>query len=65
MATLAQLREHSGKTRARVAADLDMSERHLYRLESGESPIRVVVAHAFANYYGVDVGQIDGSEKAA
>ena len=35
MPTLKELREKSGKTRANVAADLGMSERHLYRLENG------------------------------
>ena len=53
MKSLLQLREATGKTRSAVAADLDMSERHLYRLETGKSPLRRVTALAFANYYGV------------
>jgi transcriptional regulator with XRE-family HTH domain len=65
MASLIELREHAGKSRALVAAELDISERHLYRLETGNSPIRRVLALAFANYYGVPVEQIDGQEDAS
>lgn len=65
MATIQQLRESSGRSRALVASHLNMSERHLYRLEKGVSPIRRVLAHAFANYYGVDVSEIDGIESHA
>jgi transcriptional regulator with XRE-family HTH domain len=59
MTPLRELRETHGKSRARVAADLDISERHLYRLESGKSPVRHVLAVAFAAYYGVPVEAID------
>lgn len=65
MATVQELREATGKTRTRVAADLDMSERHLQRIESGNSPLRRVLALAFANYYGVDPDTIDGQEREA
>lgn len=58
MASLRELREKAGKTRVQVAADLDMSERHLYRLEHGY-PIKKRVALAFAAYYGVPVDDID------
>ncbi len=61
MATLLELRSKTGKNRAQVAADLDMSERHLYRLETGKSPLRRMLALAFANYYGVPLDQIDGA----
>jgi transcriptional regulator with XRE-family HTH domain len=60
MATIQQLREATGKSRARVAADLNMSERHLYRLETGKTPLRRVLALGFASYYDVPVEQIDG-----
>lgn len=59
MASLKALREQTGKTRAQVAADLDMSERHLYRLETGRTPVRRLVALAFASYYGVDPAEIE------
>lgn len=65
MPTIAALREQTGRSRARVAADLDMSERHLQRLESGKMPLRRVLAHAFADYYGVEVDQIEGQEPVA
>lgn len=58
MPRLKELREAVGKTRAQVAADLDMSERHLYRLENGHTPLRKIHAVAFARYYGVDVADI-------
>lgn len=62
MATIHELRTASGKSRAKVAADLNMSERHLYRLENGKSPLRRVLALGFATYYGVPVEEIDGKE---
>lgn len=62
MATIAELRKATGKSRALVAADLDMSERHLYRLENGKSPLRRMLALAFANYFGVNAEEIDGQE---
>ena len=65
MATLTQLRERTGKTRARVAAELDMSERHLYRLEKGDSPLRRITALAFAEYYGVPVDEIETQHRRA
>lgn len=65
MATLKQLREATGRTRARVAADLNMSERHISRLENGETPIKRVHAFAFANYYGVRPEEIDGQVEVA
>lgn len=65
MATIKELRERAGKSRSIVAADLDLSERHLYRLETGRSPLRHVIALAFANYYGVSVKSIKDVEQAA
>lgn len=58
MPSLRELRAASGKTRAQVAADFDMSERHLLRLESGVTPLRRIHALAFARYYGVAVDDI-------
>lgn len=60
MSSIQELREAAGKSRARVAADLNMSERHLYRLEKGRSPLRRVLAVAFASYYDADIDSIDG-----
>lgn len=68
MATIKELREAAGKSRSRVSADLAMSERHLYRLETGRVPLRRVLALAFAAYYGVSVDEIagvEGQEEAA
>lgn len=62
MPTLRELREATGRTRAQVAADLDMSERHLQGLESGTRPLRRILAIAFANYYGVSVEAIEGRD---
>jgi transcriptional regulator with XRE-family HTH domain len=59
MPSLKELRIASGKTRAKVAADFNMSERHLLRLETGETPLSRFHALAFADYYGVSVDQID------
>lgn len=44
---------------------MDMSERHLQRLENSESPISRVHAHAFADYYGVAIKEIDGQADVA
>lgn len=65
MPSIKELRDATGKSRASVAADLNMSERHLYRLETGTSPLRRVLALGFANYYGVPLEQIDGVQEAA
>jgi transcriptional regulator with XRE-family HTH domain len=62
MPSIEELRETAGKSRAGVASDLNMSERHLYRLERGKSPLRRVLALAFAAYYNVDVDEIDHVE---
>jgi transcriptional regulator with XRE-family HTH domain len=64
VATLKELRDAKGKTRASVAADLNMSERHLYRLENG-GPLRHVLVLAFANYYGVEPDEIERAKDAA
>jgi transcriptional regulator with XRE-family HTH domain len=59
LTALRQLRADTGKTRAQVAADLQISERHLLRLEKGDTPLRRRWALAFAAYYGVEVDDID------
>jgi transcriptional regulator with XRE-family HTH domain len=56
---LEELRKRAGKSRAQVAADIDMSERHLLRLEHGVTPLRRMHALAFARYYDVPVDDID------
>jgi len=48
-----------------VAADLGMSERHLLRIESGETPLRRIHAIAFARYYDVPAEEIDEAKEAA
>ena len=63
MPTIKELRKAKNLSRTRVAADLDMSERHLHRLETGQSPLRRVLAHAFADYYGIPVEKIDHQEE--
>jgi len=57
--TLRELRTQAGKSRARVAGELEMSERHLYRLEHGVTPLSRALALLFADYYGVPVDEID------
>lgn len=59
---LESLRKAVGKTRRQVAEDLGISERHLYRLERGQTPLRRVNAYAFADYYGVNVDDIDEAD---
>jgi DNA-binding XRE family transcriptional regulator len=56
---LAAVRVRAGKSRAEAAAELDISERHLARLENGKTPLRRMHALAFAEYYKVDVDDID------
>lgn len=65
MASILELRATAGKSRARVAADLNMSERHLYRLERSTKPLRRVLVLAFATYYGVEPDSISGHEEVA
>jgi transcriptional regulator with XRE-family HTH domain len=64
MPSLKELRERSGKSRREVAADFEMSERHLLRLELGQTPLKRIHALAFARYYGVSVEDIDEAEAA-
>jgi transcriptional regulator with XRE-family HTH domain len=59
MPSLKELRAAKKKTRAQVAAELNMSERHLLRLETGKTPLRRMHALAFAEYYKVNVDDID------
>ena len=64
MPRLKELREATGRSRAKVAADLGMSERHLYRLENGVTPLRKIQAFRFAAYYGIKVDEIDEARAA-
>jgi DNA-binding XRE family transcriptional regulator len=57
------LREQAGRTRQQVAADLDISERHLYRLENQGLERRWVLV--FAAYYGVPPEAIENGGGAA
>jgi transcriptional regulator with XRE-family HTH domain len=59
LTALLELRKASGKSRAKVASDLQISERHLLRLENGTTPLARRWALAFAAYYGVEVDEID------
>ena len=59
-----QLRTASGKSRTRVAADLDISERTLYRLETRETPLPTRWVLTFAAYYGVDPSVIENEVAA-
>ena len=58
------LRIASGKSRTRVAADLDISERTLYRLETRETPLPTRWVLTFAAYYGVDASVIENGVAA-
>lgn len=64
MPSLLELREATGRSRSEVARDLGVNEKFLYRLEKGHSPLRQIIAIAFASYYGVDEADIT-AEKAA
>lgn len=67
MATLRELRQTRGIRPEKVAADLELSERTLRRIESGASAPRRIILVAFADYYGVDVDTIElvGDTEAA
>ncbi len=58
---LEALRGARDLSRSKVAADLDISERHLYRLERGETKLRRRWLLAFASYYGVDADSLRGN----
>lgn len=60
-----RLRIAAGKARSEVAADLDISERHLQRLESGDSPITRRWILVFASYYGVAPEAIEDGDGVA
>lgn len=57
--SLLELRRATGKSRAKVAAELDISERHLLRLETGKSRLTRLQALGFAQHYRVEVDEID------
>jgi transcriptional regulator with XRE-family HTH domain len=59
------LRIAAGKTRAQVAADLDISERHLHRLETSEEPLERRWVLAFAAYYDVPPEEIENGDGVA
>ncbi len=48
-----QAREERGLTVSQVAQKLDMSERQMFRLEQGDSPLKRVHLLALAEIYGV------------
>ena len=58
MSTLKEIREERGLSRAQVAAKIDMSERHLYRLENGQSPVRRIHLAALADVYEIPVEEL-------
>lgn len=55
---LQEIRKELGISRSHVARELDISERTVYRLERGVSPVRRVYLTAFAELYGVDVSDL-------
>jgi transcriptional regulator with XRE-family HTH domain len=61
--TLKQLRQGQGFTVARAAQELGLSERHLYRLESGHGPLSRTVALAMSAVYGVPVDKVEAAGK--
>lgn len=61
--TLKQLRQSKGFTVAHAARELGLSERHLYRLERGDSPLGRTVAVAMSAVYGVPVAEVEAAGK--
>lgn len=62
MPTLLELRTKTGKTRVEVVGDLrSLTERHLFRLEKGITPLSVRRRREFAAYYGVAPESIEAS----
>lgn len=57
--SLERIRKEKGYTRAEVAAKLDISERHLYRLERGTTPVRRVYLLSLADLYEVKVADLE------
>lgn len=55
------LRKQKGLSRAAVAAKLDLSERHVYRLERGQTPLKRLHALALAEVYEVDVRVVENA----
>jgi len=54
--TASKLRALRGtRSRAKVAAELGISERTLIRHEDGTTPLNTFHRNAYANYYGVPV----------
>ena len=58
MSRLEEIRKQQGLSRAAVAARVGMSERHVYRLERGLSPLKRMHALAFAEAFAVDVAEL-------
>lgn len=56
--TLKELRQSRDFTVARAAEELGLSERHLYRLERGDSPLQRTVAVAMSAVYRVPVDKV-------
>ena len=54
-----QMREERGLTVSQIAAELDMSERQVFRLEGGETPLRRVHLLALAEVYGVSPAELE------
>ncbi len=63
-ARLKELRKSAGLTRSQVAAALDISERTVYRHESGVTPLRRLYVLSLADLYGVPVEAFYGAEEA-
>lgn len=60
-----QLRQSKGLSVVVAARELGLSERHLYRIENGSSPLRRTVAVAMSAVYGVPVRDVEAAGKDA
>jgi transcriptional regulator with XRE-family HTH domain len=61
-ASLESLRREAGLSRPKVAQALSLSERHIYRLERGLTPLKRPYAKSLAELYEVPLADV---EKAA
>lgn len=56
---LRRLRESDGRSRQQVATDLGISERTVIRHEDGTTPLSPFHRRVYAEYYGIDIGQLE------
>lgn len=59
VSSLEQLRIDAGLSRSKVATELGVSERHLYRFERGITHLRRPYAKVLAELYEIDLGSVE------